>query len=974
MFFFTSIYIFIIPQKFKTNFNIFEPSRANDLEFYFFNKTNFECSYKNRLTWCFGLSLSCKDGKSPKKEEGHKTGNWGNGNCQVSFGCKYSSCQYSGSENLIRKKKKIGEKGQTRNITPHSVTNDTYPYKKVITRCETEFKSGRTDTNIHFSHRRMFKRCEDVTTEYLDNIYLRKRIDNINALRKGKEMEEKEEGDENEEDDDYMNESVCIFYKNDKFYKNFLHFLFNEEAYLESGENDIQIKKNKNTRLRIDIDDMDSKTDTEPNTYSYNTNYTQNKQKKKKVETVQMYVYLSVTIMCTIYFCCVYHYFVHMFDRCKCALCMNYVVIKKIGKGGFGKVYIALKKNTKKKKHKYKIKNSFFSCSSKQYTSDNVITNDAFFDTSWNQNTNYGKTLELEEGELLNAATWELNDMLKSNQHPDNDVGKNKQEELEQGHISEKKNKYKNNKEGEETRKLEKEYTMYNESNMSDPFYTDTECFLFHQYVYCDERQTSCNRNISSKEVYDNIPENTNTTGQVREQFILPTLLNQYASFGKRSKKIRKRKGKYKNIKLYAIKKINLKDVHELNYYQKEATLLSKLKNKYIVKYKNHCIHKERKFFKKEKIQYVMIFGYYDNKDLFEYVTNNYEHINEYMVFKWFIQIAKGLNYLHSNNIIHRDIKTQNIFLDENLNIRIGDLGLSKNYKIKKRKKKDDSDLHNLLSPKKLKTHDVEKKRNIYSKDILSICGTSPYLAPEVKNPYYDENIDKWALGLTLVEMCSGITVEDMLENEKMLSEKKKKNNENEGKNEENNKEKNEEKNEGKNESQKSIEFSQFYLKDIYMYIPRFISPILINIMKKLLVVNAQSRASLNELINNEKDVRRKLSKIPFYVYLFNNHEKEYNTYSYCSKTGLYSNCRLIRKKRKIKKKFDNYRKLNKFKVVNLTYLSDESIFVKNAQKIKSKLFSSFIKTFSKRYLKKLTDQTKEMLYEEFEKYNKLHV
>jgi NIMA (never in mitosis gene a)-related kinase len=37
-----------------------------------------------------------------------------------------------------------------------------------------------------------------------------------------------------------------------------------------------------------------------------------------------------------------------------------------------------------------------------------------------------------------------------------------------------------------------------------------------------------------------------------------------------------------------------------------------------------------------------------------------------------------GLHTLHTKKILHRDIKTLNIFLDENLNVRIGDLGTAK--------------------------------------------------------------------------------------------------------------------------------------------------------------------------------------------------------------------------------------------------------------------------------------------------------
>ena len=50
----------------------------------------------------------------------------------------------------------------------------------------------------------------------------------------------------------------------------------------------------------------------------------------------------------------------------------------------------------------------------------------------------------------------------------------------------------------------------------------------------------------------------------------------------------------------------------------------------------------------------------------------------ENLVWSYFIKICLGLNYLHKRRILHRDIKTYNIFLTENDNIRIGDLGVAK--------------------------------------------------------------------------------------------------------------------------------------------------------------------------------------------------------------------------------------------------------------------------------------------------------
>lgn len=50
----------------------------------------------------------------------------------------------------------------------------------------------------------------------------------------------------------------------------------------------------------------------------------------------------------------------------------------------------------------------------------------------------------------------------------------------------------------------------------------------------------------------------------------------------------------------------------------------------------------------------------------------------EKKIWKFFFQIAEGLLELHTRNILHRDIKTMNIFLTGNESIRIGDLGVAK--------------------------------------------------------------------------------------------------------------------------------------------------------------------------------------------------------------------------------------------------------------------------------------------------------
>jgi len=52
--------------------------------------------------------------------------------------------------------------------------------------------------------------------------------------------------------------------------------------------------------------------------------------------------------------------------------------------------------------------------------------------------------------------------------------------------------------------------------------------------------------------------------------------------------------------------------------------------------------------------------------------------LNEAKIWKFFIELSLGLHYLHANKILHRDIKTINMFLGKDDKVIIGDLGVSK--------------------------------------------------------------------------------------------------------------------------------------------------------------------------------------------------------------------------------------------------------------------------------------------------------
>ena len=85
-------------------------------------------------------------------------------------------------------------------------------------------------------------------------------------------------------------------------------------------------------------------------------------------------------------------------------------------------------------------------------------------------------------------------------------------------------------------------------------------------------------------------------------------------------------------------------------------------------------------FLESKKIN--IILEYCDGGDLGKYLKNQMgKNLKEQKIWHFFIQTCIGLQYLHTRKILHRDIKTINLFLTREGKIKIGDLGVAKTMK-----------------------------------------------------------------------------------------------------------------------------------------------------------------------------------------------------------------------------------------------------------------------------------------------------
>jgi len=149
--------------------------------------------------------------------------------------------------------------------------------------------------------------------------------------------------------------------------------------------------------------------------------------------------------------------------------------------------------------------------------------------------------------------------------------------------------------------------------------------------------------------------------------------------------------------------------------------------NDCIVKINSPYILKSERIYTDENAVYI-ISKYCNMGTLEEYI--NHKQILEFTeVRNIFIQIASCVKEMHSFKLVHRDLKPQNVFLNQNekgeLKCLVADFGFSKESQVGKMNS--------------------------------TLCGTPITMSPDIVNKYFtDEKVDIWALGIILYKLCFG--------------------------------------------------------------------------------------------------------------------------------------------------------------------------------------------------------------------------
>jgi len=163
-----------------------------------------------------------------------------------------------------------------------------------------------------------------------------------------------------------------------------------------------------------------------------------------------------------------------------------------------------------------------------------------------------------------------------------------------------------------------------------------------------------------------------------------------------------------------AIKKLFALAPDQKHLVSREFSILQGVNHPNIVQFLGICDHTSGIY---------LITEYVEHGDLFDLLIFGERDIGWKQKVKIALQVGTAVYYLHTRNIIHRDLKSQNVLIGESMKVKLCDLGLATM---------------------------IENRRRI------TVCGTDEWMAPEiVLADTYDSKVDVFSFGIVITEMIT---------------------------------------------------------------------------------------------------------------------------------------------------------------------------------------------------------------------------
>ena len=155
---------------------------------------------------------------------------------------------------------------------------------------------------------------------------------------------------------------------------------------------------------------------------------------------------------------------------------------------------------------------------------------------------------------------------------------------------------------------------------------------------------------------------------------------------------------------------------------KRELAMLQMLRHENVVEFQESFVSKGNFF---------LVFEYVE-KNLLEVLEESPHGLSPKLIRSLVYQMCKAVAYLHKNNVIHRDVKPENLLIDENLNLKLCDFGFARKVKLNKNNNNIDT--------------------------MTDYVATRWYRSPELllSGGIYGPEVDYWAIGCIMGELADG--------------------------------------------------------------------------------------------------------------------------------------------------------------------------------------------------------------------------